>query len=254
MYPKPGSPPLTAQAAGLMALYCLETPRANPAELEAGPRIMLAEGMNAVRVSPPGTALDLRGDSLVLVIDGERLESASRIPERESCDPFLHGIARTLRAGFRRNIRPPEPYLASLASHIAAHLRAYYARPGSREGASGLSAARLERVLRYLDANLAGPCSLDELAEAAYLSPFHFSRMFRRSTGKSPHAYLVDRRMERARALLEGTTTPIADIARMVGFRTQSHFTNAFRQVNGIAPGAYRARGRLASISAREID
>lgn len=126
--------------------------------------------------------------------------------------------------------------------------------PGVRRPAAGLSPQRLARVLEHIDAHLGERCPLEELAGVAHLSAFHFSRMFRRSTGRSPHAYLLARRLERGREMLADPGVPIAQIAWLVGFRTQSHFTNAFRRAFGIAPGGYRARGTLASISAREID
>ena len=129
----------------------------------------------------------------------------------------------------------------------------------------GLSPERLSRVIEHIRVHNAERCTLDELAHVAAMSVFHFSRMFRRTVGLSPHQFLTRQRMSRACELLEGTDVPIAEIARQVGFRTQSHFTNAFRRLISISPGAYRMRSRLgavgvfqpgilASMSAREID
>jgi len=79
------------------------------------------------------------------------------------------------------------------------------------------------------------------------MSPYHFARLFKRSTGASPHRFLVRRRIEQAAALLAAQPLPIGEIARSVGFRTPSHFTTTFRRVTGITPTAYRRGGTTAT-------
>lgn len=243
---------VSAHGTALRAVYLPALIPAPKGELGDGIRIVAGDHAREVVVA---TAIDERtvAERVVLVIDAGELPCRMRtVRKRTACDPFLSTLLATLRSGFRLGLSPPAAYLDGLAEPIGQHLCAYYANRG-RE-ARGLAPARLERALEHIDANLGESCSLDELAALVHLSPFHFCRMFRRSTGRSPHAYLTERRMQRAKELLDGSDMPIARIARLVGFRTQSHFTNAFRQANGTAPGAYRARGRLASINAREID
>ena len=107
----------------------------------------------------------------------------------------------------------------------------------------GLPVCRLRRVAQYVQDNLHRELRLAELSGLVHMSPFHFARLFKQSTGVSPHRFLVQRRIEQARALLEARTLPIAEIARSVGFRTPSHFTTTFRPVTGITPSVYRSGG-----------
>lgn len=242
----------SAQGSALRALYVPAFIPAPNRELGDGIRIVAGDHEGEVVIA---RAIDERTvvERIVLVLDAGGLPCRMRtVRKSAACDPFLSTILATLRSGFRLGLSPPVAYLDGLAAPIGQHLCAHYASRGRET--RGLAPDRLERALAHIEANLAESCSLDELARLAQLSPFHFCRMFRRSTGRSPHAYLTERRMQSAKELLDASDTPLADIARLVGFRTQSHFTNAFRQASGIAPGAYRARGRLASIKAREID
>jgi len=95
-------------------------------------------------------------------------------------------------------------------------------------------------VTQYIEANLQRPLSLVELSAVVRMSPYHFSRLFARSTGVPPHRFVLLRRMDAARALLTTGTTPIAMIARSVGFRTPTHFATMFRSLFGMTPTAYR--------------
>ena len=98
-------------------------------------------------------------------------------------------------------------------------------------------AIRLAKDL--LRERLAEPPSLEELAAAVNLSPFHFARTFRRATGMPPHAWLKQQRLDQARALLKVGCTP-ADTAAQLGFSDQSHLTRQFKQAYGVGPGEYR--------------
>jgi AraC family transcriptional regulator len=95
-------------------------------------------------------------------------------------------------------------------------------------------------VAQYIQQNLDKDLSLAELAAVVYMSPYHFARLFKDSTGVPPHRFVVRQRIARARGVLATPELSIAQVARMVGFRTPSHFTTVFRRVLGITPGAYR--------------
>jgi AraC-like DNA-binding protein len=107
----------------------------------------------------------------------------------------------------------------------------------------GLPECRLRRVTQYVQDNLHRDLRLAELSGLVHMSPYHFARIFKRSTGVSPHRFLIRRRVEQASALLASQTLAIAEIARSVGFRTPSHFTTTFRRVTGITPSVYRSGG-----------
>ena len=99
---------------------------------------------------------------------------------------------------------------------------------------------KLDAMLDFIDANLAEPLRLEALAARASVSRAHFARRFRQLTGLSPHRYLTQRRIEKAKALLRDTRRDLADIALDVGFGNQSHFTQVFHQLTGKTPSQWR--------------
>jgi AraC family transcriptional regulator len=105
-----------------------------------------------------------------------------------------------------------------------------------------LSARVVQLVAEYIDAHLAERVRVGELAAIAGLSSFHFSRAFKRTTGQSPYAFALGRRVIRARELLS-TKLPLAEIALAVGFASQSHLTEHFRRRIGVTPGRIRRDG-----------
>lgn len=99
---------------------------------------------------------------------------------------------------------------------------------------------RLARLDDFIDAGLGGPLSVQAMAALLGLSEGHFMRAFKQATGSSPHSYLIDRRLARARALLCGSRQRLADIAQACGFASQAHMATLFRQRLGISPRALR--------------
>ena len=99
---------------------------------------------------------------------------------------------------------------------------------------------RLKRAVEFIEMNLATPLQLVEIARAAGLSPMHFAAGFRFATGRSPHAYLRDRRIERAKTKLLSEDLSIDEIAIDVGFRSQTHFITVFRRQTGHPPARWR--------------
>ena len=106
------------------------------------------------------------------------------------------------------------------------------------EGA--LPAYKLRRAMAFIEAHIDQPIRLEQLAAAAAVSPFHFHRQFKRSTGITPHRYIVQMRMERAKALLSQSELSLAEVAARVGFADQSHFTSIFRRMTSMTPRSYR--------------
>ncbi len=99
---------------------------------------------------------------------------------------------------------------------------------------------RLRRVIEHVQQNLDKDLRLAELAAVVYMSPYHFARLFKCSTGLPPHRFVVRQRIARASAFLATREPSIARIPQMVGFRTPSHFTTVFHRVTGITPRGYR--------------
>jgi AraC family transcriptional regulator len=104
----------------------------------------------------------------------------------------------------------------------------------------GLAGWQQKRLGEYISAHLVDDISLIDLAEIAQLSPFHFARAFKRSFGDPPHRYLMHRRIEFAKALLENPAHSVTEIAHAVGFADPASFTAAFRRSVGTTPTAYR--------------
>ncbi|MBA3441008.1 MAG: helix-turn-helix domain-containing protein [Pyrinomonadaceae bacterium] len=135
--------------------------------------------------------------------------------------------------------------LAALVEQVIVHLLRRYAdiRHSSEIELSraGLVDRRIRRAVELMHAHLNQDLPLEDLAAAAYLSPFHFARLFKKVTGTSPHAYLAALRMMRAERLLAETDLSITEVGARVGYNSSSHFAKAFRQTTGLAPRAFRA-------------
>lgn len=106
--------------------------------------------------------------------------------------------------------------------------------------AGGLSNDRLRRVSDYIETHLADPLNLERIADIACLSTYHFCRSFKQATGVTPHRYVVQRRLERAKTLMRRTDRPLGLIAQEAGFTDQSHLTAVFRRETGLTPGRFR--------------
>jgi AraC-like DNA-binding protein len=115
----------------------------------------------------------------------------------------------------------------------------------------GLSARRLKSVLGYIRDHLHAALTLRDLAAVAHLSPYHFARRFKESTGLPPHQYIIARRIERAKQLLRGEEElTLAQVAARVGFWDQGHFTRHFKRLVGATPGRFREPARSAGKAA----
>jgi AraC family transcriptional regulator len=104
----------------------------------------------------------------------------------------------------------------------------------------GLATWQARRTLGYIESNLGSKFGVGELAGLVSLSESHFSRAFRRALGTPPMAYVVVRRVERAKVMMSSTSQSLSDIALSCGFSDQSHFNKAFRRCVGISPGRWR--------------
>jgi AraC family transcriptional regulator len=156
-------------------------------------------------------------------------------------DPLLSGCVRALRDELGRNDAASSLYAESLAGTLAMHLARRYGRAPvvDRSAGVGLTGRALRNVVEYLETHLADDVSLAQLARVAGLSPFHFARQFKISTGATPHGFLRNRRLERARALLQVRGNTLAEVARLTGFCDQSHLSAHFKRRFGLTPGRF---------------
>jgi len=133
-------------------------------------------------------------------------------------------------------------FLDSIEQAIAATLVDAFAGQSRslRPLRGGLGPARLRTVKELVHARLEDELTLTEMAQAVELSPAHFSRMFRKSTGETPHQFVLRQRIERAQEMLRAPKVRVLDVAVACGFKTQQHFARVFRHVCGTSPGEYR--------------
>jgi AraC family transcriptional regulator len=137
----------------------------------------------------------------------------------------------------------------SLANVLAVHLIRHVLAPSQparrREGT--LPRAKLRAVVEYVEEHLDACPTLEQLASVTHLSPYHFARQFKAATGLPPHQYVIARRVERAKELLQGGgDLSLAEVALCVGFSDQSQFSRHFKQVVGVTPGRFRTPAIIA--------
>jgi AraC family transcriptional regulator len=164
----------------------------------------------------------------------------SRDPVIESLEPaLLHAIS----AGPTLEPLVVDHLLLALATHVAIRYGGMR-KPSSRPGA--LAAWQVRRAKELMEADLAAGVSLAAIARDCRVSPSHFSRAFKASTGVAPSDWMLGLRIERAKALLRTSDLSLSDIANQCGFADQSHFTRRFTQSVGQSPGTWRRTYRRA--------
>ncbi|HEY1575943.1 MAG TPA: helix-turn-helix domain-containing protein [Terracidiphilus sp.] len=133
-------------------------------------------------------------------------------------------------------------FLDSVEQALAVALVKGYAvqRRSVQTRRGGLGSARLRRIKEFVDARIEDELTLCEMAQAVELSTAHFSRMFRKSTGETPHQFFLRQRVERAKEMLRSADGRVLDVAVACGFKSQQHFAQAFRNVCGASPTEYR--------------
>jgi AraC family transcriptional regulator len=146
-------------------------------------------------------------------------------------------IANEIESGFLERILAD-----ALNTALAVQIVRLYGDPTAitPRPSNGLSVERLKRVYDYIEAHLDDRLTLTDLASIACLSPYHFSRSFKRAVGFGPARYVIQRRLEQAKTLMRRTNQPMALIAQEVGFVDQSHLTSVFRRETGVTPGHFR--------------
>jgi AraC family transcriptional regulator len=157
-------------------------------------------------------------------------------------DPVIEGMATAWRRELAERGAGGRLYIEGLGLALAVHVFRTYGDGLTRAPPviGGLGALRLRRLAAYVGAHLAEDISLSDLAAVAGLSTHHFGEAFKASTGTSPHRYLIEQRIRRAKELLLGTERSIAEIAVSVGFASHSHFTDSFRKLTGTTPSRFR--------------
>jgi AraC family transcriptional regulator len=160
-------------------------------------------------------------------------------------DPFIEYAAREIGREMAHQSAAGRLLVESLTVALSAHLIRHYPSVSVRSGLEPreekpLDARRLERVRGYIEFHLDEEFSVAELASVACMSVAHFARAFRAATGKTPHAYVSEKRLVIAKTRLADDNWSINDVAHAAGFSSQANFTRAFRQATGMTPAKYK--------------
>ncbi len=206
-------------------------------DLRTAPYILVNQPMVGLHFHVPRFALDAAADG----------EGAARVGELNFLrgvgidDPTMHHLAAALMPAFRRPEETPRLFVDHVTLAAVAHLAVTYGGMRTEPLARGGLAPWQQRLAtEMIDDCLDGEVSHAAIARRLGISPSHFARAFRVSTGLPPHQWLMRRRIEKARALLRETKTPLAEVSHQCGFATQSHFTRVFTRLTGASPGAWR--------------
>lgn len=178
-------------------------------------------------------------------LDGLLGSGTALAPIAQAVDPGVGHLARLIAA----EIRSPGPASRLLIEGLG---RALAVRLRRLDGLDvdtvadriHLTPRRLRRVTEFVESHLGADIGLADLAAVAGLSPFHFTRVFKRATGQTPWAYVRERRLDLARQLLAGSDLPVAAIAARCGYASAARFTTSFTAFAGLSPGRFRRQLR----------
>jgi AraC family transcriptional regulator len=164
------------------------------------------------------------------------------IPHFSKPDLLISQIALTLQKELISNDSGSRLYVDSMAIALSAHLLRHYSakKHTIQDYTGGLPKYKLQQAIEYIHDHLTEGFSLEAIANYIGISQYHFAKLFKQSTGMTPHQYLIETRLEKAKILLAKTDFTISEIAYRTGFANQSHLTRLFRKYLSTTPKAYR--------------
>lgn len=172
-----------------------------------------------------------------------RIKRVELLPHIGVSDPLVQQIGLALKADVEAKHSTGRMFGESLATGLVIHLLKQYSvwQPQSTSQETGyLSEHQLQKVFDYIRAHLDQDVALLDVASVLNLSQYHFCRLFKQSTGITPHQYLTQCRIDQAKRLLLTTQLTITEIAFAVGLTNHSSFTRLFRQQVGVTPKLFR--------------
>lgn len=189
-----------------------------------------------------GIMLALEPESIVNAAIDSVSDRIELIPQFATSDLQLFQIAQWLLVELQQQQMGSSLYAESLTTMLMVHLLRNYSavKPKIPDYRGGLAKYKLRIAIAFIQENLDRDLRLAEIAALVAMSPYHFARMFKQSTGFTPHQYLVRQRLTKAKELLRRSEIAIADIGYMVGYKNSSHFTSVFRKHLKVTPKAYR--------------
>lgn len=165
-------------------------------------------------------------------------EQIELLPQFATEDALIHGILTEFRTELESGAIGHPLLIDSLKTALSIHLlRKYSSQPSKPDrNNDGLSKAKLQQVKEYISEHLAQDLNLSEVAAIVQISPYHFSRLFKQSTGITFHQYILQCRIAKAKDLLQHSPLTISEVAIKVGFFDQSHLTRYFKRIVGVTP------------------
>lgn len=160
----------------------------------------------------------------------------------KKADPLIHHIGLALKASLEEDGGGSRFYADSMATALSAHLLRHYSTRNHqfREHEDGLPKQKLKQAIEYIQAHLSENLSLNDIANELGMSQYYFCHLFKRSTGMSPHQFLIRQRVERAKHLLKQPERTVTSVALDCGFANQSHLARYFRRYTGMNPNQFR--------------
>jgi AraC family transcriptional regulator len=162
-------------------------------------------------------------------------------------DSTMRGLCMALYPAFENPEHASRMFMDHVTMAVATHVAQTYGgmRTTTRPAQGGLAPWQIKRAQDHISASLDGSVPLKTLAQDCGLSVSHFSRAFKQSTGMAPHAWLLQRRVDVATALLANRRLTLSEVALRCGFADQSHFTRVFSRYVGVSPGLWRQANSL---------
>jgi AraC family transcriptional regulator len=195
-----------------------------------------------MRQDSEGIMFNIEPSFLVSIARENVKDNIELIPTFAKPDAFIYGTALALKQEMETEYKGCSLYAESLFHSLVVHILHKYAtrKPQIKESADGLSSSQLKYILELINDNISSEISVNKMADYLSLSPFHFSREFKKSVGVSPHNYVMQQRVKMAKIILKQQNLPIAEVALECGFSNQSHLGRTFKKHTGVTPKKFR--------------
>lgn len=210
-------------------------------DLESNPVSQIHRPYDVVRFYISQASLDE-----MAYVEGNRPARSLLQPSLGAHDRTMHGLATALLDRIELAHERSTLFIDHIALAFHAHVTQFYGAAGSHDPLSRgqLAPWQLRRAVEFISAHLDGDPTIAQLARECGLSAGYFARAFRRTTGVTPHQWLMRKRVERARDMLLTGGLGLADVAIVCGFVDQSHFSRVFAKFHGLSPGRWRQQNR----------